>query len=624
MMLRTLCGLSLSVFGPIFLGTLLAAPYHPFAGLAGGFAAGSVVGISLFTVFAFLAALHFNLTWPAIVCGFFALLGLTVFCRKFLKPHDARAVYLPPLEAFRWLLLLGFGALVVVIVLIFQKVVVLRPDGLYVGLQHNFSYLPLDLHIITSFLYADNFPPLTPVYSNTPLRYGFLPDFYSAVVWFVTGNMRTALIFPGLVFTLSLTVFIFQWTRHLLGSKRAGLASTAMFFFNGGLGWINWPDDLWRHFHPTPDKTFDWLPQFYTTNVLHAILPTHRGFQLALPLALLFLAAMLPLMKRHEAKAGVVWTMVVTALPFFDLSTTVALWIAMVVLAVAERSSLWLLFCAALAGLWGVQALYFNQMLGPHVDSSTPYFALHWGYEAGSGWHFLKFWLMATGVFLPLATAGWRGASTELRAYGLAGAAVFAAGNMFRFQPFLRENILLFILAYLLTVPLAVRGLQVLWYSRWQSRVARMAAGVLFVSLTLSGSLDILHALRSRGENFRILQSREMAVAEWVRENIPPHAVFLAGPTWDQPLLLSGRAILLGSQDQIDLLGFSYRRRKGEIVLMGSNDTGAAGLFKMHGVTHVIYGPREHGEAFNREFFAHSFEYLGGRYSHLFYKLPSS
>src|SRR5262249_20338340 len=75
----------------------------------------------------------------------------------------------------------------------FDRVMFLRPDGVYTGFSNNLGDLPFHLQIVTSFVRSHNFPPEDPTYAGSRFTYPFLADFVAALFVRSGASLRGAL-----------------------------------------------------------------------------------------------------------------------------------------------------------------------------------------------------------------------------------------------------------------------------------------------------------------------------------------------------------------------------------------------------------------------------------------------
>src|SRR3990172_8391814 len=128
--------------------------------------------------------------------------------------------------------------------ILFGRVILWKEDGLYTGLAYNLSDLPYHWSIINSFFYADNFPPDNTIFSGYPLRYYFLSDFFTALLMKSGLSLWGAFTLQGIMLSIVLVGILYLLTYRLTQNKIAAAITPFLFFFNGGLGFIQFFKDL--------------------------------------------------------------------------------------------------------------------------------------------------------------------------------------------------------------------------------------------------------------------------------------------------------------------------------------------------------------------------------------------
>jgi len=252
-----------------------------------------------------------------------------------------------------------------------------------------------------------------------------------------------------------------------------------------------------------------------------------------------------------------------------------------------------------------------TQVIGQKVPGAQSFIRLDLGWESdgiGIPW----FWLKNTGPFIPLLLFGFwfvRKRSKDLQILAGASFLIFLLGNCIIFSPWSWDNIKILIFWYLGSLPLF--SLLLTRFLEKRKVLFTTAAMIFILMMTLSGSLDIARALREEGENHRLFSKNDIRLSDWVLKNIPKNALFLVQPTYDQPLVLTGRKFVLGYLGHVWSHGLPLDKRARDVEIMGNGLEGAGELIKKYGVTHILYGQRERNAHFNRRFFDQEFEILG-------------
>lgn len=169
------------------------------------------------------------------------------------------------------------------------------------------------------------------------------------------------------------------------------------------------------------------------------------------------------------------------------------------------------------------------------------------GWMAGPGArNWLAFWTLNLGIFLPLAGVAlwrlWKRAREVALFLFVPAGLLFLLGNLIQFQPYRWDNFKLFLLAWLLMLPLVVAELY-----RWRFPAARVVAGgaTLFMLLTTMVDLPTLRVFRATSPVYR---QEDRDQANRLEVLLPRDAVVLAatGVIHNHPLTLTGRTLVSG------------------------------------------------------------------------------
>lgn len=601
---------------PILLGGLLASPFHRFRGKSGWFAAGTLTGLVFFTWFNFLFSLFFQaITWKGIFLSLLCLGILSIWISRnknkwageLKNPEENIGFYSKKSQISCVLILLFLGILVI---LCMREVIHIGPEGYFIGFRNNLGDLPLHIHYITSFLFADNLPPKNPIFSGLPLRYPFLCDFYSAIFWFATGKMEASLEIPGMVLGISFLIIFYQWTVRLTSSHLAGAIAPLLFFLNGSMGWWIWIRDLFHgkvfsHSYSMYSKGgFEWGNIFYTLWV------PQRSLQFAFPLILFLWAIALEAAKEKNTRKFLFLAFLAGGLPFFHGHAVIVLTVIGCGLLIRYPSKSWLFLLIPLTLFWFPQVLYLAQMIGGKSLESLSFIHFDFGWQS-KGFEVFWFWLKNTGPFIPLLIwSFWVFHKKKSNQEGpilfaLGGLVIFLLGNLVVFAPWSWDNFKILIFWYLACLPLVSLGLVSIIRSRFLW--LRPLAFICIFMLIFSGILDLSHALWKRGENNLFLSISQIKVSEKIKAQTPKKALILIAPTYNSAVVLTGRGLFMGYEGHIWSHGYNSRKRKTNLKKMVKGDDQAKTLFNQYGITHILYGGREKQEGFDRNYFDREF-----------------
>jgi hypothetical protein len=486
---------------------------------------------------------------------------------------------------------------------------VYKADGLWAGYVNIWGDWAAHLSFAGSFAYGHNFPPQFPIDPGNHLGYPFMIDFLAATLVPFGASLTSSLVLTSGLLGLALPAVLYLAAQRLAGGRAAATIAVVVFLLSGGLGFIYLISDvqhggfsallhLPREYTLNRDLNYQWL-----NPVLAYVVPqrsTLFGFSLALiVLVLLWMAVREGLGWRAFLFAGVV----AGAMPVFHVhayGTVVAL---AVFWAVFNRRREWLVFFAP-ALVIGVPLVLW--MLPPANNSLCGQGPSLGGYCIEMGWltggdFWPWFWIKNTSVFIPLLIAAHFAQRWFPTLFGKWFAPMwlwFLVPNVIVLQPWDWDNTKFFIFWALLG-SVMVGGLLAGLFKRGPA--AAVLASALLVLLGLSGALDLARALDPTVSSYQFVDAKGLQVADWVRLNTSPDAVFAVAGQHNNPIpTLSGRRVLVGYAGWLYTYGLSDYPQKGadeNLILQGAQST--PDLVDKYGISYVLIGPQELADPVN-------------------------
>ncbi len=288
-------------------GTLASYLYDEDAAFAARLCSGVCVGLTALGLVAFVFASFLGLTPLAILFATLVVVTLPSFVvlrnerRRRVVQQDLRAtsralrlvVYDPGRLPIGYIVFYAIAA--VILWLVFQRAMIVAPEGIYTGVLNNFGDLPFHISVITSFAFGNNFQPEDPTYAGVRFTYPFLTDFVSAIFVRCGADLRQAMFLENFLVALAFVGLLHRWAQVILQDRLAAIITPLLVILNGGFGWIflwrraneHWGDfagfvqSLPPSFTVIPDTTWRW------GNAVSTLLIPQRGFLLGLPLAVI-------------------------------------------------------------------------------------------------------------------------------------------------------------------------------------------------------------------------------------------------------------------------------------------------------------------------------------------------
>jgi hypothetical protein len=491
---------------------------------------------------------------------------------------------------------------------------VYTPDGLYAGYVNIWGDWAAHLTFAGSFAYGHNFPPEYPVDPGHRLGYPFMIDFLAANLVPLGSRLTSSLVMTSGLLGLAFPAVLYLAAQRFVAGRAAAVIAVFVFVLSGGLGFVYLLGDLQhlgvaalvhlpREYTLNRDLNFQWL-----NPVLAYLVPqrsTLFGFSLALiALVILWVAARSESGWQPFLFAGIV----TGVMPIFHVhayGTVVALSIFWALL---SRRIQWLGFFIPALVIGAPILIWMWPPSNTSVCGNNP--TLH-GYCFEVGWlsyldwqhdlpiwfgrDWIWFWIKNTSVFIPLLVAGqilrsW--IPTEFPKWFAPMWLWFLVPNVIVLQPWDWDNTKFFVFWALLG-SILVGALLARMFQRGPG--SAIVASLLLVLLGLSGSLDLARASDYSVSAVQFTDSGGLKVADWVRANTSPTALFVVADEHNSPIpTLAGRRVLIGYPGWLWTYGLPDYMQKGvDETLILKGDPAALDLVHRYGVDYVMIGPQE-------------------------------
>lgn len=455
------------------------------------------------------------------------------------------------LRAFGWLIFLKDG-----------EIACLSPNNLG----------DLSLHLTYTRYLANGAPfwPDNPIYSAGQLHYPFGVDLFNSVLTLAGVDLFHGLIAVGLLGALATGVMLWRW---------GGAFTMAGFLFNGGIaGFAIFKTHQLADFQ----ETFDWK------SIPLALFVTQRGLLYALPVGLALLWSWRARLLRGE-RGLPLWIelLLYATLPLFHLHTFIFL---------SAMLGFWLLIPAQ-GKLPSPRREVFHIGLLAFLPATALIWLLTGGFHSGGAIHLKPGWMERNGIenfgFLPMMIGVllWWLWERRKRPETAAMAAVVIPALLFFgitcfviFAAWEWDNTKLMIWCYLAVLP-------TLWamlrdYAPWIRSVACCA-------LFFSGAVSLLGGLDATHTGFTFANRTELDQLALPLRQIPITATFACLPTYNHPLLLSGRKVVAGYDGHLMSHGIDYIARFAELESLLRGEPGWQARARQLGVDYLFWGDRE-------------------------------
>ena len=417
---------------------------------------------------------------------------------------------------------------------------------------NNLGDLALHITYINDFANGTPLWPVNPIYPIGQLRYPAGTDLFNSLLSLVHIDLIRGLVWVGLAASAATCYALFRW---------GGSFAIAAFLCNGGIAGFQFLN-TGKFIDYQGDKSIAWksLPL--------SMFVTQRGLLYAIPAGLLLLWQWRQRYFRNGRRAPLPFWVEVSlyaSLPLFHVHTFLALSVVLAFLFVCGnppmRGQLLTLVAVAL-----LPATSFVWLITDHFQARA---IMEWQ----PGWvmndhefkrsNFVLFWWDNFGILVPLILAlfgvcGWRawkkyfskgGGVPEEIAFLLPAAAIIIIALLWKLAPWEWDNLKVMIWAYFIILPFLWTHLLRSW-----SLPIRVA---LCLALFGSGFVTLFGGMAVGRPGFSFANRAEFYGVSDATRPLPLQARFAAYPTYNHPLLLAGRNVLLGYGGHLWTQGFS-------------------------------------------------------------------
>ncbi|MBA3543054.1 MAG: hypothetical protein H0T83_01215, partial [Chthoniobacterales bacterium] len=432
-------------------------------------------------------------------------------------------------------------------------------DGNHLKIQSPNNLGDLALHITYLKYFANGVPlwPDNPIHVFSKLRYPAGMDFFNSLLLLGQIDLIRGLVWTGLLGSLATFYGFYRW---------GGAFGVAGFLFNGGIAGY----EFFRKFQFTDFQA----ERIAWKSIPLAMFVTQRGLLYAIPAGLLLLLHWRR--KYHPAEGAeeangrrglipwwVEWSLYAT-MPFFHVHTFLAL---------SALLSCWLLI-----GSWAMRKQIALLLAAAFLPATAIVWMITDHFQAGSilawapGWlqsdpsfshSAISFWVVNFGFTLPamialVAVIVWRTSKNWTggeRKFDISFAFVVPAALVFLFALFVKtapwgwDNTKLIIWSYFICLPFLWREL----IAPWPIPVRVGACFVLFAS----GFVSLFGGLAGNA-GFDLADRTELNAVATVVRPLSIKERFAAFPTYNHPLLMNGRKVVLGYPGHLWTQGFDY------------------------------------------------------------------
>lgn len=522
---------------------------------------------------------------------------------------------------------LFYLGLFILFVLFFEKAMFETGGAIFTGGSNNLGDLPYHLGAIFSFTEINNFPPVNPSYAEAKFSYPFIADLLTAVFMKFGVDVASVMIAQNVAWAFSLVVLLQRFCLSMIDNKLAARLAVFLLIFSGGMGFVWFFGDASAQglsvvLDKLPQDYTVKMPQFYWANAMTSLFMTQRSLLLGLPLTLVVLTRLWEWFSAEPEENAAISNIYQAAfvgllgglLVLVHLHSLFVLFIVGVFLMFFKPVDfkIWLAFAAGVAVV-AVPELIWS--ISGSASRTTEFIAWHIGWTAQQE-NYLWFWLKNTWLTIPLLIAGFvllflntrksvnADEDTEnapppenkdkkrlitLASFYFPFAILFVICNVAKLAPWDWDNIKVLIYWYIGSLPFIAFALAWIWQ---KNTAGTVVACVLFASMIFSGALDVYRTIDGQ-VNFQVFDRDGVAIAEQIKLRTPKDTIFLNAPTYNSPVVLSGRQSLIRYLGHLSSHGIDPTERDRDLRVIYSGGGTADVLLQKHNIGYVIIGPQE-------------------------------
>ncbi len=469
----------------------------------------------------------------------------------------------------------------------------------------------------------------SPFLIGANFSYPFVADYISALLLNLGLPFIQAFTIPSFFFSLLIVWALYYFYRTFFISRKVAVVATCIFLFNGGLGFLQFIQDILISTEPlttllNPAHEYTRIDEMGIRwiSVIDSMIIPQRSFALGFSCALIAIAM---IYKIFFAKAkSQTWQLLLIGvlLGFLPILHTHSFLAAFIFL------SWWVIVDLAFLSKaqqrvehfkkWAVIVITTLAISVPLIklffltNASHNFFHVQLGWMASEfGLNWFTFIWRNFGITPVLAVIAWifffQKAKTRLNALlFLPSFVIFGLSNLFLFQPWSWDNTKLLVWFLLGTSGLISAFLLHFAKSKW-----KFVAIVLFFVVTASGIIDAYRIERITLHSYQEYSSNEFVLANWVKTNTDKNSIWLTGHPHNHWLFnLTGRQTVLAYPGWLWTQGYNYLPVQNDVTQMYDGNQFSLDLLKKYGVNYAIIGPNEHTTDIhaNRDFFDTNFK----------------
>jgi hypothetical protein len=470
---------------------------------------------------------------------------------------------------------------------------------------------PLHVGLITHFAHGNHLDLISPVYKQSVLTYPFISDLWSGVLMRTTSSWAAGLLVPSLLMLWALLVLLYAAGRRLLRSQLGAWLAWYMIVFSGSVQgllklWSAALSGTYSSFYQAAQNSLTTATGDTYLNFFNSHIFPQRSYSWGMPVFIVVALIALELWRERRAAgrraelraAGIVAGGLLGLMP---LVHTHSFMVLAGVLTLATLGMLWRerrlpagwTGMLVAGGALALPQLFFQFSQGYH--SGFSHWIFGWVIEGYGASHrnWLVFWLANTGWLTVTLLGGSyflrrAAAKAEVWLVYISGVLIFAACNVYVFQPSAWDNMKFF--EYAFWFMMLASAAFFVYLSRW--RWGRVLTAALMVSLCGLGVYGL--AILAPKQNFELLSAGEVQFGRHMASALPAGAYLLVGDRHNHPItMLADRRVLMTYAGWYNLYGADWATTWADRGTMLKGGDGAQDLIRKYGVNFAAVSDAE-------------------------------
>lgn len=444
--------------------------------------------------------------------------------------------------------------------------------------------------------------PLTshPLYVGELFRYHFAADLLSALLIRTGATLIQATIIPSILFSCILVTCAYIFYRSVFGRKETGFIATALFFFNGGFGFMYYlyyvlsKNPIISQYPPLFQFTQIDAANIHIINFITDVVVPQRPFILGMPIAILLFLFFWKAFEKHSFGRLSWWAAAGTVTGILPMIHVQSYWTVLFVGVFAAgwtfiskvRILNWVVFFSTALLISLPLLLYFSSGVSSSFLRLSPLWMSN-----GNVLSWVRFWLNNIGVMVILIPISFLSAPKRVKLFSIPFFVLFILANIIIFQPYDWDNRKFLHYWYFMSSGLVAHAI----VTRWHNATATIKAFLICIVCVaiISGFHDAFNLTAFAYQKYRLFSVDDISFAQNVRTATRSDAVFLTTNRNSWFSMLIGRQLVMGFPFWLQSYGFNTNNREREFLDMYQGSDTATKLLRKYSVSYVVIGDRE-------------------------------